>query len=57
MDILDKVAGSSWAGWLNALIILLAGLLILKIVIVLIRKILSKSTIDGALHTLVINSV
>ena len=57
MDILDKVAGSSWAGWLNALIILLAGLLILKIVIVLIKKILAKSTIDGALHTLVINSV
>ena len=57
MDILDKVAGSSWAGWINALIILLAGLLILKIVIVLIRKILAKSTIDGALHTLVINSV
>ena len=46
MDKLDKVAGSSWAGWLNALIILLAGLLILKIVIVLIKKILAKSTID-----------
>lgn len=30
MNILDKVADSSWAGWINALIILLAGLLILK---------------------------
>ena len=57
MDIIGKVFESSWAVWINALIILLAGLIILKIVIVLIRKILAKSSIDGALHTLVINSV
>ena len=57
MDIIGKVYESSWAVWINALIILLAGLLILKIVIVLIRKILARSSIDGALHTLVVNSV
>ncbi len=57
MNIVDKLLQSSWASCINALIILLAGLLLLKIVTVLIRKILSKSTVDGALHTLLINTV
>ncbi len=53
----DKLFQSSWANWLNAAIILLAGLLILKILVILIKKILSKSSVDGALHTLLINTI
>ncbi len=57
MNIADKLFQSSWANWINAVIILLAGLIILKILVVLIRKFLSKSSIDGALHTLLINTI
>ena len=57
MNMVDKLLQSSWESCINALIILLAGLLILKIVTALIRKILSKSTVDGALHTLLINTI
>ncbi len=53
----DKLFQSSWANWLNAAIILLAGLLILKILVILIKKLLSKSSVDGALHTLLINTI
>lgn len=57
MKTITDVFEGSWAVWINSLIILLAGLLILKILIMIIKKVLTKSSIDDALHTLIINSV
>lgn len=55
--LLKDTGFQSFAGIITALVILIIGIIGLKILVALLRRILKKSPIDGALHKFIINSV